>query len=293
MQAAATKTTARRSHADVDGRTTRRPIGRRLASMHLLNFRRDASFEVDGERFDWARMRCCVGAHDGARELGAIVRAEVVEEPLAAKTEHLRGPVVVAATHAHLVQRRHVDPRVRRQAHLVLARGTAALLFDEQGHNPIGALARREWRTLVARALRARRCVGAHLHQLGGRIVAQPLAHLGRAASVTHGVVEGEPCLRAIAPDHTEVLKIVRGTSQSAHGVPVPLGSPPALSRARRRSSLRALLQLTSDIALSLSKGMAMGSASGLFSHSQKDTGHYREECRRKRTIFVTWTRAY
>ena len=170
--------------------------------MHLLNFRRDASFEVDGERFDWARMRCCVGAHDGARELGAIVRAEVVEEPLAAKTEHLRGPVVVAATHAHLVQRRHVDPRVRRQAHLVLARGTAALLFDEQGHNPIGALARREWRTLVARALRARRCVGAHLHQLGGRIVAQPLAHLGRAASVTHGVVEGEPCLRAIAPDH-------------------------------------------------------------------------------------------
>eukprot|EP00967_Tisochrysis_lutea_P146441 scaffold276428_cov31-Tisochrysis_lutea.AAC.2 len=37
-------------------------------------------------------------------------------------------------------------------------------------------------------------------------------------------------------------MKIVRGTSQSVHGVPVPLGSPPLLNKARRRSSFRAFL---------------------------------------------------
>ena len=97
----------------------------------------------------------------------------------------------VVVTRAHLVERRHVDARARRQAHLVLTRRALALLFDEQGDDQIGALSRRKRSTFVARTLRARRRVGAHLYKSGRRIVAQSLAHLYcGTARVAHRVVE-------------------------------------------------------------------------------------------------------
>jgi hypothetical protein len=85
----------------------------------------------------------------------------------------------------------------------MLAGGASTLLLDdEQCRDQIGALARRERRALVAGTLCPCRRVSAHLNQLGRRIVAQPLAHLDRAARVAHCVVEGQARLCLIAPDH-------------------------------------------------------------------------------------------
>ena len=122
----------------------------------------------------------------------------------------------------------------------MLAGSTAALLLGEQVDDHVGALTGGEWRTLVAWPLGARGRVGAHLHELGRGVLTQLCAELGRAARVAHGVVECEPRLRRVAPDDGRVEDRARRRTACAHGVPVPLGSPAASSRARRRCSLRA-----------------------------------------------------
>jgi hypothetical protein len=213
VEAAAAEAAARRGHTQRDGRAARRPVRRHLVPAHLLHLGDDAALELDGEHLDGARARRRVRRDEGPRELRAVALAEVVEEALAAEAEHLRRLVV---PRAHLVERRHVDPRTGRERHLVRARRAPALLRHEQPRDEVGALARRERRTFVLGALRARRRIGAHLHELGRGVVAQPLAQLGRAARVAHGVVEGEPRLRAVAPDHGGVQDRARSVAVRA-----------------------------------------------------------------------------
>jgi len=67
------------------------------------------------------------------------------------------------------------------------------------------ALGRREDLAAVVGPLRARGRVGAHLYELGRRVVAQLLAQPRRAARVAHRVVEGEPRLGRVAPHDARV----------------------------------------------------------------------------------------
>eukprot|EP00962_Isochrysis_galbana_P020829 scaffold6111_cov107-Isochrysis_galbana.AAC.9 len=125
-----------------------------------------------------------------------------------------------ARSHAPRLLKRRWQPRQSTcDTHLVLARRALALLFDEQGDDQIGALACRKRSTFVARTLRARRRVGAHLYQFGRRIVAQPFAQLCGTARVAHGVVEGQPhrardlAIRARRPRASR--RLASGTQQS------------------------------------------------------------------------------
>ena len=95
MKAAASQTATRRRFSQLNDCTARRPVGRHLALMHLLQLRGDAALEVHGKGRDETRAWRCICVHDGASELRPVERAEVVEKALTAEAEHLHVPVVV------------------------------------------------------------------------------------------------------------------------------------------------------------------------------------------------------
>jgi len=102
----------------------------------------------------------------------------VFEEALAVEAEHLRRIVLLVA---YLVERRHEDACAGRQHNLMVARRAPPALLVHQLCNQIGAHRGEELLAAIVHKLRARGRVGTHLHELGGRVIAQPLARVRTA----------------------------------------------------------------------------------------------------------------
>ena len=191
---------AGRSAVQLHRRAARGPVRRHLALLHLAQLGRDAALKLHRQRRERVVGARLAGiGHHRTRQLCARGSVQVVEEALAPQAEHLRRAVVVPGA-AHPVERCHEDAAPGGEHDVVRARRAPAALRLEQRADPRRARRGGERRALVPRPLGARRRVGAHLHELRRRVLAQALARARGAARVARGGVEGEPRLGGVAP---------------------------------------------------------------------------------------------
>ena len=155
------------------------------------------------------------------------------------------------------------------------ARRAPAALRLEQRADPRRARRGGERRALVPRPLGARRRVGAHLHELRRRVLAQALARARGAARVARGVVEGEPRLGGVAPTDARVQCGARRAAVGARALPVPSGSTPpaaATSAIRRARFASAMCGSLGSLFLSLTRGresVGVSTANGKKAHTR------------------------
>ena len=218
-EAPAAQAAAGRRAVQLNRRAARGPVRRHLALLHLAQLGRDAALKLHRQRRERVVGARLAGiGHHRTRQLCARGTVQVVEEPLAPQAEHLRRAVVVPGA-AHPVERCHEDAAPGGEHHVVRARRAPAALRLEQRADPRRARRGGERRALVPRPLGARRRVGAHLHELRRRVLAQALARARGAARVARGVVEGEPRLGGVAPTDARVQ---RGARRATVGARAP-----------------------------------------------------------------------
>ena len=231
---------AGRSAVQLHRRAARGPVRRHLALLHLAQLGRDAALELHRQRRERVVGARLAGiGHHRTRQLCARGTVQVVEEALAPQAEHLRRAVVVPGA-AHPVERCHEDAAPGGEHDVVRARRAPAALRLEQRADPRRARRGGERRALpVPRPLGARRRVGAHLHELRRRVLAQALARARGAARVARGGVEGEPRLGGVAPTDARVQ---RGARRAAVGARAPRAERlDASGRRHQRHPARAL----------------------------------------------------
>ena len=230
---------AGRSAVQLHRRAARGPVRRHLALLHLAQLGRDAALELHRQRRERVVGARLAGiGHHRTRQLCARGSVQVVEEALAPQAEHLRRAVVVPGA-AHPVERCHEDAAPGGEHDVVRARRAPAALRLEQRADPRRARRGGERRALVPRPLGARRRVGAHLHELRRRVLAQALARARGAARVARGGVEGEPRLGGVAPTDARVQ---RGARRAAVGARAPRAERlDASGRRHQRHPARAL----------------------------------------------------
>ena len=228
-----------RSAVQLHRRAARGPVRRHLALLHLAQLGRDAALELHRQRRERVVGARLAGiGHHRTRQLCARGSVQVVEEALAPQAEHLRRAVVVPGA-AHPVERCHEDAAPGGEHDVVRARRAPAALRLEQRADPRRARRGGERRALVPRPLGARRRVGAHLHELRRRVLAQALARARGAARVARGGVEGEPRLGGVAPTDARVQ---RGARRAAVGARAPRAERlDASGRRHQRHPARAL----------------------------------------------------
>ena len=230
---------AGRSAVQLHRRAARGPVRRHLALLHLAQLGRDAALKLHRQRRERVVGARLAGiGHHRTRQLCARGSVQVVEEALAPQAEHLRRAVVVPGA-AHPVERCHEDAAPGGEHDVVRARRAPAALRLEQRADPRRARRGGERRALVPRPLGARRRVGAHLHELRRRVLAQALARARGAARVARGGVEGEPRLGGVAPTDARVQ---RGARRAAVGARAPRAERlDASGRRHQRHPARAL----------------------------------------------------